>query len=351
MIATTTQFLPLTVIRRERQLPIPGKVLVHTGQKVAANDIIAETRQVNEHILLDISGGLGINPDQADEMVKFKIGDPVTAGDVIAGPVGLIPRTIRISKPGRIVAIGGGQVLVEVDAQPFQLKAGFSGTVKSLIPDRGVILETSGALVQGIWGNNQIDMGTLLVLANTPRDELTVKQMDDSLRDKVILAGHIAQSEVFRAAENLKIRGLIGASLSPNLVLQASRQPYPIIILDGFGQLPMNSIAFRILSTNDRREVSVNASAWDKRSSSRPEVIIPLPAASGKEPAPIPEFFSPGQNVRILVSAEAGQVGKLVTLRQDQPAFPSGIRAPAAVVRLENGTQVLIPLANLEVVA
>jgi hypothetical protein len=351
MIATTTQFLPLTMIRRERQLPIPGKVLVHTGQRVAANDIIAETRQVNEHILLDISAGLGLNPNQADEMVKLKIGDAVSSGDVIAGPIGLIPRTIRAPKAGKVVAIGGGQVLLEIDSKPFQLKAGLSGTVKALIPDRGVILETSGALIQGVWGNNQIDMGMLFVLANTPRDELTARQMDDSLKDKVVLAGHIAQSEVFRVAQNLPIRGLIAASLSPNLVLQANQQPYPVIILDGFGQLPMNSIAFRILSTNDKREVSVNATAWDKRTSARPEVIIPLPSSSGREPAAIPEIFTPGQNVRILVSAEAGQIGKLVSLRQDQPAFPSGIRAPAAVIRLENGTQVLIPLANLEVVS
>jgi hypothetical protein len=350
MIAMTTQFLPLTMIRRERQLPIPGRVLVHTGQRVTATDIIAETRQINEHILLDISAGLGLSTSQADNVVKLKIGEAVSPGDVIAGPVGIIPRTIRSPKSGKIVAIGGGQVLLEVDSKPFQLRAGLSGVVKALIPDRGVILETSGALVQGIWGNNQIDMGTLVVLASTPRDELTVSQIEPGLRGMILLAGHVAQGDVLRAAQELPIRGLIAASLTPNLVLQASQQTYPIIILDGFGRLPMNSIAFRILSTNDKREVSVNATTWDKRSSTRPEVIIPLPSATSQEPAISPEIFTPGQNVRILASTDAGQIGKLVSLRQDQPAFPNGVRAPAAIIRLDNGNQVIVPLANLEVV-
>ena len=76
MFVPVTHFLPLTKIRRERLLPIPGRVLVHTGQKVIATDVIAETKLVNQHVLLDISSILGISskPDRKNSKSQRQSG-------------------------------------------------------------------------------------------------------------------------------------------------------------------------------------------------------------------------------------------------------------------------------------
>ena len=39
MLASIVHILPLTLIRRERLLPIPGKVLVRQGQRVGAQTV------------------------------------------------------------------------------------------------------------------------------------------------------------------------------------------------------------------------------------------------------------------------------------------------------------------------
>ena len=51
-------------------------------------------------------------------------------------------------------------------------------------------------------------------------------------------------------------------------------------VLDGFGAMPMNSAAFKLLTTNNKREVTVNAEHFDRYSGNRPEVIIPLPVST-----------------------------------------------------------------------
>jgi hypothetical protein len=55
---------------------------------------------------------------------------------------------------------------------------------------------------------------------------------------------------------------------------------FPIVVTDGFGALPMNSATFRLITTNNNREATLNAEARDRYSGTTPEVIIPLPSSS-----------------------------------------------------------------------
>jgi hypothetical protein len=351
MFVPVTHFLPLTKIRRERLLPIPGRVLVHTGQKVIATDVIAETKLINQHMLLDISSILGINPKQVERILKVSVNQVVAEGDILAGPVGIIPRLVRAPQNGRIVHFNDGQLLFELETQPFQLRAGMEGVIKGLIAERGAILETTGALVQGVWGNGNIDQGTLNVLAQSPKDELTTEMLNTEMRGAILLCGHITKSEALKALQHLYVRGLILASISANLVPLAAQCKFPVVVLDGFGRIPMNSMAFKILSTNAGREIAVNANGWERYSDSRPEVIIPLPATSDVDIPKAAEMLASGQKVRISTNLIDGSIGKIIALRTEQASLNNGLRVPAAMIHLENGENTIVPLANLEQLA
>lgn len=351
MFAPVTHFLPLTRIRRERVLPVPGKVLVHTGQKVSATDVIAEARISNSHVLLDVSGMLGLAPDQVDKVMRVAPNQVIGEGDILAGPVGLIPRMVRAPQSGRIIYCSHGQILFELEAQPYQLKAGMEGIVKNLIAERGALIETTGALIQGVWGNGCVDQGALLVATPSPKDELLAEMVDISMHGMILLAGHVTRQETLKAIQQASVQGLIVASISANLVPVAGQYNFPILVLDGFGKIAMNSCAYKILATNERREVAVNASNWDRFTDSRPEVIIPLPATEGVEIPKPSAIFSPGQSVRIVKSPLAGVIGKLIALRSEQAPLINGLRVPSAVINLENGDQTIVPLVNLDVIA
>lgn len=349
MLAPVVHILPITKIRRERVLPVPGKVLVRRGQKVSTNDVIAEARLHPEHLLMNISRGLGLPEEKADQYLQCKAGMQVTLGDVLAGPVGITKRVVRTPKNGRVIVAGGGQVLLELETPPYEVKAGMPGSVVTLIEDRGAEIETTGALIQGVWGNGHIDFGLMFVLLRSPDDVLTADRLDVSMRGSMILGGYCGEAEVLRTAANLPARALILSSINPALLPLAERARFPIMVIEGFGQRPMNSVAFNLLTTNERREIALNAQPWDAFQGIKPEIIIPLPASVEPSLPQETETFSAGQRVRGIRAPYLGGIGSIVDIRPGVTSLPSGITALAADVQLESGEQVVIPLANLEV--
>lgn len=349
MLASITHILPLTTIRRERFLPVPGRLLVRKGQKVSTTDIVGEAKVYSEHLLLDLVGGLGMPAQKADRYLQCKAGNRVLQDDVLAGPVGITKRVVRAPGNAKVILAGDGQILLEMESPPMELKAGLPGMVIDLLEDRGVVIETTGALIQGVWGNDQIDYGLMFALARSLDDVLTTDRLDVSLRGSVVFGGYCGDAEVLKTASSLPLRGLILGSMDPSLVPVAVRLKFPVIVIEGFGLLPMNSAAYKLLSTNDQREVSLNAKQWDRFTGIRPEIIIPLPAPGEPMLPPDADLFTAGQDVRIVRAPNKGDIGTIVEIRAGMSALPSGLQAPAAEIRLESGENTLIPLANLEV--
>lgn len=348
MLAPITHILPFTIVQRERLLPTAGKVTVRKGQKVNPADVVAEANLSPEHLALSIARGLGLPPAKADACVTRKVGEEVEEGDILAGPVGLAKRVVRAPRPGKIAAIGNGRVLLEVNSSPFELRAGLPGSIASIAPERGVVVENTGALIQGVWGNGKIDLGPLHILLRKPDDALTADMLDVSMRGAVVLGGHCREAAVLQTAAEMPLRGLILASMASAWVPAAASAPFPIIVLEGFGPLPLNSVAFKLLTTSGRRDTAINAE-MDVWRGLRPEVFIPLPAAGNLPQPNETAVFSPNQRVRVFCAPYRSQIGVLVALRAGLHTFPNGIRAPAAEVRLESGENSVLPLANLEI--
>ena len=350
MLAPIIHILPLTTIVRERVLPVAGKVNVHVNQRVNPTDVIAEATFAREHVLLDVARAFGISANAADKLIRIQEGDRLTQGALIAESSGLFARSIKAPRPGRVMIVGSGQVMMEVGDTRVELRAGLPGVVSQVIPDRGVVIRTAGALVQGVWGNGRIDNGLMVNLLEKPDDVLSAGRLDVSLRGSVILGGQVRDIETLKAAAELPVRGLILSSMPSSLLTTAYQMRFPILVLEGFGTLPMNSAAFKLLTTNNKREATVNAEHFDRYTGNRPEVIIPLPISNEPDEPNNYAPFAAGQLVRMRRPPNAGMIGTISTMRPGLSLLPSGLRAPAADVKLENGENVIVPLVNLELV-
>jgi len=347
MIAPVTHILPLTRIRRSRMLPGIGMVLAMLGQRVNATDVVAEMSIPGAHVLLDIRRALGMRRyDETLKLIDRKVGDRLEKGDVIAQTDGLVQRVVRAPFTGRIIAIQKGQVLLEQPGGKLELKAGLTGIIVDTLPDHGVVIEASGGLLQGVWGNYRTNIGLLLCQSESPDEELARSNLDMSMRGAIVQAGYLGNPDALAAANELPIRGLILGSMASHLIPAAMKVSFPILLTEGFGRIPMNSKAYTMLRTNEKRDVSLNSN-WDPNLGDRPELFIPLPADGN--PVLDTTEFQPGKTVRIHSAPYFGLVGVISVVRSGQTRFANGLRAPAADVRLENGQVVSLPLANIDV--
>ena len=348
MTAPVTHILPLTHIHRSRMLPGKGQVLVQAGQKVIATDRIAETTLTGEHVLIDVRQALGLHSlSQAHRLIDRKPGERVEKGDILAQTGRLLSRVIRTPVDGQIISIHHGQVLIEKKGAVSSVLAGINGVVSEVLPERGAIIDSFGALIQGVWGNCKVNTGKLFCASYSGSEELTRSNLDFSLRGYVIFAGYVSQADALIAADEMPLRGLILGSMAADLIPIAMQVQYPILLTEGFGRTPINNNALDLLKTHDQLELSIDAN-WDAfHRTPRPELVIPLP---GEGPI-LPESveFSKGQTVRVNVPPYAGQIGLLTSIRPGLTRIQNGLRIPAADITLVDNQVITLPLANLDV--
>jgi hypothetical protein len=344
-----THILPLTTVRRERSLPSPGTVTARVNEKVQAGDVLAQAEPPARHYLLDLARGLGLPEKEALRHVRRQPGERVDSGDVLAGPVGLARRTLRAPAAGQIINVQDGRILFQAHGDMVSLRAEYSGIVVATDGVQSITLEATAALVQAAWGNGRQDHGVMRVTGNGPSERLKTDDLDINLRGAILVAGVCVHTAPLHQATELSCRGLILGGLASDLIPVVRRLPYPVLVIEGFGDVPMNAAAYSLLTTNAGREASLDGRVGGLYSNQRPEVIIPLPAT--RQVAVPDEIIppNPGVRVRVVHPPYQGAVGVVREVLQKAVGYPSGILARSARVDLEGIGTINVPLANLEI--
>ena len=347
-----TRIAPATVIRRDRVLPVPGRVLVNPGETVGPSGVVARCQLPGKVVVVDVSRTLKVRRDQAAKYIRKAVGESVQANEVLAapkGPLGRLRRSCRAPGDGQIVGIRNGLILIGAEPVAYELRAHIRGQVASVLPNRGVVISTTGALVQGIWGSGGEAEGVLKLVVDSPQKPLRPRSIDVSCHGTIIVGGWIDDEKALEQAVEANVQGVIVGGVRSELRAWLQDLPLPIMITEGFGTLSMTEHVFSVLRSNAGREAMLSADTrtrWDIR---RPEVVIPL--RSEKET--LAEDLSPqplkvGMQVRLLRAPHLGAVGTVADLSTLPRVVESGARLLVAEVELEDEGLVQVPLANLE---
>jgi hypothetical protein len=232
------------------------------------------------------------------------------------------------------------------------VKAMCPGEITSIRGSSEVLLETVGALIQCAWGNGKREYVSYRMEPSGGIEAISHGQIDSAEYRNVALVVNrpILDTSVFRVAFDLELAALVAPSMPSNLRELALRQTIPVILTDGFGKQPMSEVIFKLLSDNVGRPALFDATEPERWSTSRPEIIIPLPAGTAGNP-PTPEVDQPvieGATVRATRAPFAGMTGRVRRLVETPRSVENGLRLAGAEVQLTSGQTVFVPLANLE---
>ena len=341
---------PLTNIRRERVLPVRGEVLVETGDQVEPAQVVARAEMAGDFQIVPVARLLGVPSPRVPRHMRVALGDEVEKGQVIAARRGLNALSIRSPMDGMVTASGGGRVLIEEAPAPFELSAYLRGTVTGVLKDYGVVIEATGALIQGVWGAGGEGFGVLKCVVNNRNEPIRAKSIDSSCHGTILIGGTGLDQQVLELAQESEVRGIVTGGLPARLIAQAEQQLYPVVVTEGIGEVPMSTPLFRLLAANDGREAVISGEVRSRWGIVRPEIAIPLPTEETPSVRAQPGMqLDVGVRVRAIRAPHLGVAGMVVALRTRAHRIETGARVRGAEVDIGEETPIFVPLANLEI--
>jgi biotin carboxyl carrier protein len=358
-----------TKVKKNRRLPIKGKITKQVGDLLKPGDVVATTDLPGNVQMLKIANLLNIGPADVPDVMLVKEGDKVEKGQMIAeteGLFGFFKSDVKSPIDGTVEAISDvtGQIVMREAPIPVEVDAYMSGTVKEIIPDEGVIVEADAAFIQGIFGIGGESRGTMEILVDNREQELTTDLLNESHKGKIVVGGSFVSLETYKKALSLQIAGIVvggfnyydleeilgytlGVAITGSEDLVTS-----LIVTEGFGNIRMGSRTFDLLNKENGKFVSINGATQIRAGVIRPEIVIPL------QQSEIPETtvhksddrgIGEGSLVRIIRAPYFGKMGEVVSLPPELQQMESETMVRVAEVKIDNDV-LSIPRANLEMV-
>ncbi len=336
---------PLTLIEIERRLPRAGEVLVAEGELVESFQLVAKATEQPRFGIVNVARELHLPPKKVKPALKVKVGEQVTAGTILAARGMLGERVSRAPFDGTITGYGHGRLLLEAPPVEVQLTALAPGRVARVWPEEGITVQTYGAFMQGVWGNNQEGYGVLQLAVRTPHQPLRARRLDASMQGAIVVGGAGLDAEALAQATEMQISGLIVGGISPQLLPKLAVVNFPILITEGIGETPISSAVFTLLRDLAGRETVLSAH-WSARWTARPYVAVPMPAESGRVVEPESPLMI-GSQVRALRAPLLGKTGVIAELPANKIELETGARLAGAYVDFD-GEVDFVPFPNLE---
>lgn len=360
---------PRTVVARTRRLPLSGQVLVEVGDRVRPDTVVAETYLPGPVHNVNVANALAIAPEDVPGCMLKRPDEPVAKGELIAeskGIFGLFKSSVRSPESGTIEMVSEvtGQVLIREPSTPVRINAYLDGMVTGLLPGEGVVVETAGACIQGIFGVGGETHAPIRQIVQSPEDEVTGAEIDDRLKDQIVCCGSMITLDALRklievGASGVVVGGMryhdIGDLLGYQIgvaVTGGEDIGLTMVVTEGFGRLPMAERTFELLRSLQGREASLSGATQIRAGVIRPEIIIRSDGseASSDRASPAGRGLEAGSLVRLIREPWFGELATVASLPERPVQLPTGALARVLEARRTNGELVTVPRANVEIV-
>ncbi len=356
-----------SVVRKERRLPLKGKVVVKAGDEVSANTIVATTSLPGAVEPLNLAGKLGIPPSDMHEYLTKKVGDSLEKDEIIAqtkGIFGLFKTIIKSPIKGTIENISDitGQLILRAPPKKVEIDAYIDGKVVKIIENEGVIVESVAAFVQGIFGIGGETKGIIKQIAASPDDIITENMITKELTGTILIGGSLVDSNTLKKAAQLGVRGIVAGGIDDQdlrnflgydigVAITGSEDiGITLVITEGFGKMKMAERTFKLLCAQEGKKASINGTTQIRAGVLRPEIVIPLPGEKAEEAAQASKGLEIGHPVRVIREPHFGSIGKVYELPPELKEIETEAKVRILGVVFEDGKRIILPRANVEMI-
>jgi hypothetical protein len=357
------------VLRKDRILPLKGKVLVKKGDILKAEDLVAETLLPGKVVPINMANKLGVTANMVGQFMKVQPGDIIKKGQVLAetkGFLGMFKTVVKSPINGEIENISSitGQMLMREPRIAVQVNAFIVGIVVEVVPEEGVIMENKAAYIQGIFGIGGETTGEIKVLASSPQDVITPDKIDDSCKGKLVVTGSMCPLAVIKKAQEKGVAGIITGGIDDQdlktllgynigvAITGHEEIGLTIFTTEGFGKIDMAEKTYELLKSFEGHKASMHGKTQIRAGVMRPEIIIALPIEGEELIAEEPKMatLEIGTTVRIIRQPNFGKIATITALPEELTSVESETLVRILEAQLEDGTKVTIPRANVEVI-
>jgi hypothetical protein len=357
------------IVAKVRRLPMKGDVLVKLGDLVEPSTIVARTELPGALQAVKVAEKLGVEAKDVPALLKVSVGSHVEIGQQLAeskGIFGMFKTTCVCDWDGTLESLtdATGTLLIREAPIPVEITAYMKGKVIEIIPEEGAIIETRGAMVQGIFGVGGERLGKIAMAVSSPNEILDDGHIKDSHRGCVIIGGSGVTLAAMKKAASIGVLGLvIGAIRDVDLtsylgydigvaITGQEAIPLTIIATEGFGTLAMAEHTFNLFKTLEGKEASVNGATQIRAGVIRPEVVVPSEiVAEGAPKAAAGGLLEIGTPIRVIREPYFGAIGEVTELPAELQVVESGTEVRVLRAKLSDGRDALVPRANVEIIA
>jgi hypothetical protein len=355
------------VIEKLRRLPIPGEVLNKVGDKVNYDAKVARTEISGEPEIVKVAMSLGVEAEDMSRYMLKKVGDKVKQGENIAfytALFGLMKKNVPSPRDGTVESVSEvtGQVIIRGAPIPIEIDAYLPGTIVNVIPREGVVVQTHGAFIQGIFGIGGEVHGEIKMVTDMNDIIVTPEMIGADCKGKVLIGGSLVTLEAMKKAAEVGVSAVVVGGVRHQDLTTFTGQEigvaitgqeevgFTLIITEGFGKMNMSATTFKLLKSFEGYLACVNGATQIRAGVLRPELIIPHEEKLEEKGDTFALGMIPGTPVRIIRQPYFGAIGVVDTLPVELKAMESESMVRVLTVKLHDGSIASVPRANVEII-
>lgn len=332
--------------------------------------VVARTELPGIMQTLRVAEFLGLEASDVPKALRVSEGDEVERGTIIAETksfFGLLKNECRspISGVVELVSPISGHVGIRHRPTPVEVTAYIPGEVVEVIPEEGVVIEATGALIQGIFGVGGERIGELRVIVGAPDETVEEDRITGDLAGKVVVTGANITGPSLRRAADVGVGGIVtGGIIDSDLIGYLGHDigvaitgqedvPTTLIVTEGFGVISMAQRTFDLLKSLEGKSASINGATQIRAGVIRPEIIVPSEDAVGpsrRTGADSEQSLDIGTRIRVIREPHFGMLGTVTALPPEPVLIESGAKVRTLEAELDAGARATVPRANVEII-